>query len=122
MPLPVQTPINERVVHAYAADISAASSAFVRAPCKGRIVKAGSVIYNAITVADSAITMKINGTAVTGGSWTIATAGSAAGDVDSAVPTGAFTVNEGDNIEFISDGGSTTTCPAMFDAIIRMDV
>ncbi len=122
MALPVQTPINERVVWAYMADVSTASSAFAVAPCKGRIVKMGSVIYVAITSADSAITSKIGGTAITGGSWTIANSGAAAGDVDTAVPTGANVVTEGANIEFISDGASSTTAPAMFYAVIRMDV
>lgn len=119
MALPTPHPLNEKIVWAYAADISAASSAFAVAPVRGKIVKMGSVIYNAITGADSAVTSKIAGTLITGGSWTITQSGSAAGDVDTAVPTAANFVNEDDNIEFISDGASSTTCPAMFFAVIR---
>lgn len=121
MALPNNRPLNIIRVSAYAADISSASSAFAVAPTRGKIINMGSVIYNAITGADSAVTSKIAGTAITGGSWTITQSGSAAGDVDSAVPTAANFVNEGDNIEFISDGASSTTCPAMFfaDILVR---
>lgn len=120
MAYPSNRPFNVIRVTAYAADISAASSAFAVAPCNGKIIKMGSVIYNAITGADSAVTSKIAGTAITGGSWTITQSGSAAGDVDTAVPTAAFRVTEDQNIEFISDGASSTTCPAMFFADIRV--
>lgn len=119
MALPKIRPLNERIVWAYMADVSTASSAFAVAPIRGTIVEMGSVIYNAITGADSAVTSKITGTAITGGAWTITQSGSAAGDVDSAVPTAANKVVAGDNIEFISDGASSTTCPAMFYAVIR---
>lgn len=74
---------------------------------EGRIRKISSVIHAAITVADAVLTTKIGGTLVTGSSVTIATAGSAAGDVDTATPTGAnrFTANQA--IECITDGGPT---------------
>lgn len=111
--------LNDRYVFAYMADVSTASSAFVPAPCRGKIIKMGSALYAAITGADSAITTEINGTAVTGGAWTITQSGSAAGDVDTAEPTAANVVNEGDTIEFISDGASSTTAPMMFYAVIR---
>jgi hypothetical protein len=120
MALPKNRPLNVIRVHAYAADISAASSAFVVSPARGKIIKMGSVIYNAITGADSAVTSKIAGTSITGGAWTITQSGSAAGDVDSAIPTAANYVNEDDNIEFISDGASSTTCPAMYFADIMV--
>lgn len=119
MAYPTKRRLNEKSVHAYMADVSTASSAFVVAPSRGYIVKAYSALYAAITGADAAITMEINGTAVTGGAWTIANSGSAPGDIDSADPTAAHFVNEGDVIEFISDGASSTTAPAMFTAVIR---
>lgn len=120
MALTVNHPLLKQVrVTAYMADVSTAGSAFAIAPIRGKVIEVGSVIYNAITVANSAASTKIAGTAITGGTWTITQSGSAAGDVDSATPTAANFVNEGQNIEFISDGGSTTTCPAMFYAIIE---
>ena len=120
MALTVNHPLLKEVrVYAYAADISTASSAFTVSPIRGKVVEVGSVIYAAITTANAAITTEIAGTAITGGSFTITQSGSAAGDVDSAVPTAANNVAEGQNIEFISDGGSDTTCPAMFYAVIQ---
>jgi hypothetical protein len=102
------------------ADVSTASSAFAVAPTRGRIIKMGSVIHNSITGADTAITSKIAGVAITGGAWTITQSGSAAGDVDSAEPTAARDVTEDQNIEFVSDGASSTTCPATFFADIEV--
>lgn len=121
MALPVPRPISEIVVQAYMADLSTASSAFAVAPCRGRIVRAYSVIGAAITVADAVWTIEINGTAVTGSSTTVAFTSAAAGDVDVSNPTGSNAVNEGDTIEFVSDGASTTTAPTMFVAVIERD-
>jgi hypothetical protein len=118
MALPDNYPLNVRRVYAHMPDVSTAGSAFVPAPFRGRIIKMGSVISVAITVADAAITGKIAGTAITGGAWTIAFTGAAAGDLDTAIPTGANLVNEDDVIEFASDGGSTTTSPTTFFADI----
>lgn len=120
MAYPSNRPLNVIRVYAHAADISTAGSYFTVAPCSGKIVKMGSVINNAITTADDAITSKINGTAITNGSWTITQSGSAAGDVDTAVPTAAHRVKEDDNIEFISSGACDTTCPTTFFADIRV--
>jgi len=118
MALAHNRPLNIERVYAYSADISTAGSAFTVAPCRGKIIKMGSIIGAAITVADAAVASKINGTAITGGSWTVAFTSSAAGDVDTSVPSGANAVNEDDKIEFISDGGSTTTAPVTFFADI----
>ncbi len=122
MALPVPRPISETQVAAYMADLSTPSSAFVVAPCRGRIVRAYSTIYAAITGADAAWTLEVNGIAVTGISVTVTQSGSAAGDVDIGLPTGSnHYVNEGDAIEFVSDGASSTSCPTMFTAVIERD-
>lgn len=118
MALVKNRPLNVERVYAYMADISAPGSAFTVSPCRGKIIKMGSTIGAAITVADAAVTSKINGVLVTGGAWTVAFTGAAAGDVDTAIPSGANAVNEDDKIEFISDGGSTTTAPTTFFADI----
>jgi hypothetical protein len=123
MALPVQRPLTEYHVSAYYADLSTAGSTFVVAPFRGRITRVYSVIHAAITGADAVWTMEINGTAVTGVSVTVANSGSAAGDMDSDEPTSlaTSTVNEGDVIEFVSDGASSTTCPVTFTAVIERD-
>lgn len=119
MALPVNYPTNEIAVCAYMADLSTAGSTFTVAPVRGKIVRVYSAIGAAITTGNGTWTMEINGTAVTGVSVTVTQSGSAAGDVDSATPTGANNVNEGDTIEFITDGACDTTCPTNFVAIIR---
>lgn len=100
-------------------DVSTAGSVYVVAPDGGKIIKIQSVIDGAIATANAAITTEINGTAVTGGAITIGYDSSAAGDVDSAEPTAANSVEEGDVIEIITDGASTNTVAATFTVIIR---
>jgi hypothetical protein len=112
-------PLNEAIVWAYLADVSADSSAFTAASHTGEIIEVGSVIYNAITGADAGVTVKANGTAITGGTLTITQSGSAAGDIDTAVPTARTAIAQGQLIEFDSDGASSTTTPTMFWARIR---
>jgi hypothetical protein len=118
MAYPTKRHLRIERVYAHAADISTAGSYFVPSPCRGKIILMGSMINNAITTADDAITSEINGTAITGGSWTIAYTSSAAGNYDTAVPTAANNVVEGDKIEFINSGASDTTCAAVFFADI----
>lgn len=118
MALAKNRPLNIVRVFSHMADSSTAGSAFAVAPCRGKIIKMGSVTHAAVTTADTVITSKIAGNAVTGGGWTIAFTGAAAGDVDTAIPAGANAVNEDDNIEFISDGGGSGTVPTTFFADI----
>lgn len=94
------------------ADISTAESIWFASPVAGKITKISTILHGAISVADATVTTEINGTLVTGSSITVAQSGSAAGDVDSAVPTAANTVAVGDKIEVITDGGSTTAAIA----------
>ncbi len=100
------------------ADISAASSAFVTVPFRCKIVAGYVAIQNAITTADSALTAKIGGTAITGFTGTAAFTGSAAGTVYTmADPTGANIANDGDVLELITDGASSTTAIATWTII-----
>lgn len=107
------------------ADISAASSAFVVAAFRGKIIGGYVVINGAITGADSALTVKIgpagaSGTAVTGMTATAANSGSAAGSVFTfATPTGANVIAAGDNIECITDGASSTTAIATWTIVVQ---
>lgn len=99
-------------------DISTAASHFVVSPIAGTIDKIYSTIDNAITVANAALSFEIAGTAVTSGGITVATASSAAGDVDSATPSAENAVTAGQAIEMITDGGSTTACRATITFVI----
>lgn len=95
------------------ADISTASTGWVVSPVAGTIVSIRTVIDAAITAADATLTASIGATAITGGAITIATAGSAAGTVDSAIPTAANEVVVGSAINIATDGGSTTASKAV---------
>jgi len=96
------------------ADISTAESVWVVAPVACTYTGLWSVIDAAITNADAVITAEIGGSLVTNGGLTIATAGSAAGTVDSGTPTALNTLTAGQALEIITNGGSTTTSIATF--------
>ena len=91
------------------ADISTAGQIYVVSPVAGTITKIYSVINGAIATANSILTPKIAGTAITGGAITVAFSGSAAGHVDSSTPTAANTIAAGQAIEIETDGASSNT-------------
>lgn len=111
--------LNDYFLTAEIEDVSTASSTFVTVPDNGKIIKIFSALQGAISGADAALSFEIGGTAVTGGGITIANSGSAAGDVDSAEPTAANSINEGEAIEMITDGSSTGTAKAVITFVIR---
>ena len=111
--------LNDYFLTAKVTDISTAGSTFVAVPDGGRVVKILTSIKNAITTADAALTFEIGGTAITGGAITVTQSSSAAGDIDSSVPTAANRVEEGEAIEIISDGGSSTACETVVTFVIR---
>lgn len=78
----------------------------------GRVVKIWSVIEGVLTTADATLTAKINGVAITTGVITITQAGSAAGDIDTAVPTAANIVAVGDELSLTVGGGNATASVA----------
>jgi len=111
--------LNDYFLTAKMTDISTAGSTFVAVPDGGRIVKIISTIKNAITTANAALSFEIGGTAVTNGGITVTQSGSAAGDVDTALPTAANRVEEDGTIEMITDGGSSTACECVITFVIR---
>jgi hypothetical protein len=82
------------------------------APRAGAITKVWSKIHAALATGDAVLTGKIGATAITGGVLTITQAGSAAGDLDTAEPTAANVVAEGDEISFTVSGPNTVQTPA----------
>lgn len=99
---------NKRLMYATLADVSTASTTAVTSSVTGYITKITTVLEGAITVGDAAISFDIGGTAITGSAITVANAASAAGDVDTASPTGLRKVVPGSVITATTDGGSTT--------------
>lgn len=111
--------LNDYFLTAKITDISTAGSTFVAVPDGGRIVKIISTIKNAISSANAVLSFEIGGTAVTGGGITVTQSGSAAGDVDTALPTALNRVEEGGTIEMITNGGSSTACECVITFVIR---
>jgi hypothetical protein len=121
MPLQANRPAHEIAVCVQLPDLSTESVAYAVAPIRGRIVRAYSVIENAITAADAEWTVRVNGSAVAD-AVTVTQSGSAAGNIDEAslnAVGGSNYVSAGASIEFSSNGGSSTTCPTNFVAVIR---
>jgi hypothetical protein len=101
------------------ADVSTASSAYAVAPVAGDIVAIYTVLGGAISGADSVVTAAIAGVAITGISITVAQASSAAGDVDSDVPTALYTATAGQLLTATTDGASTGTATLDVFFVIR---
>jgi len=117
--MPVMT-LDHFVLNVEEDDISIAGSVYVVAPSSGRIEKVYSVIDGAIGTADAVVTVKINGMAVTSGVITIATAGSAAGNVDSCTPSAARNFVAGDYIELATSGASINTVQAVYTVLCKL--
>lgn len=103
--------LNDSFIHLDIADGSAEAVYYVVSPHAGTISKIYTVTDGAVGTADITITAAIGVTGVTNGVVTIATAGSAAGDVDSATPTAANTVTAGQAINFTVTGGGAGGSP-----------
>lgn len=93
------------------ADLSAEATYYVVSPVLGRYTGLQSVIDDVVSTADVTITPSVNGVAVQGGALTIATAGSAAGDVDENRPEQTPRVEPGDKISFAVTGGGGGGAP-----------
>jgi hypothetical protein len=120
MALPVNTPSNEVIVtFPTMTDVSDPGSIYAACPVRGTLVRGYSCLGGAISGADCTWSVEVNGVAVTG-TATIANASSAAGDVDSVEFSGAaVSVNQGDTLEIISAGESSTTATGHFSLVIR---
>lgn len=101
-------------------DISTADSVWVVNPILGDIYKVYVTLDGTVSTANSIVTLEIGGVLVTGSSVTVTAAGSVAGSVFSATPSGTNTVAAGGVIEVITDGGSTNAVEAT--VTILMDV
>ena len=89
-------------------------------PIGGTIVKIYSIIDQAFTGSDEIITFKRNGSAIVGATITIEQASSAAGTIDSSIPSSNNVVSEGDIIELIGNGGSTSASSGKILFVIQV--
>lgn len=91
---------------------SEADVKYLVSPVAGTIANIQSVISGELGVGDATLAIAINGTPVTGGTITVAQAGSAAGQVDSVKPTAANTVAVDDVITVTAGGANTASVEA----------
>ena len=113
-------PVSEAVVYAHSASVgSSPIAALAVAPFRGKIVKVGCVLVSGISTSNLLVSTAINGTAITGGGFSVTATSSVAGTMGSAVPTGANVVVEDDYITFTPSVAAGTTVPATFFAVIR---
>lgn len=110
--------INETILSLDIADGSADANYFLVSPHAGAISKIYSVIDGPVGTADITITASIGATPVTGGVVTIATANSAAGDVDVATPSAANVVTAGQAIKLTVAGGGSGGSPRVHVAVV----
>ncbi|CAB4196195.1 hypothetical protein UFOVP1299_61 [uncultured Caudovirales phage] len=110
--------LNQYVLTLDIADGSAEGAYYLVCPHAGDIAKIYSVTDGAVGTADITITAAIGAVAVTTGVVTIATAGSAAGDVDVATPTAARTVTAGQAINLTVTGGGAGGSPRIAVAVV----
>lgn len=100
------------------ADGSADSTYYLVSPHAGTISKIYTVIDGVVSTADITVTGRIGSTAITNGAVTIATASSAAGDVDSATPTAANTITAGAALNFVVAGGGAGGSPRIHVVVV----
>lgn len=110
--------LNEQVLSFDIADGSAEAVYYLVSPHAGTISKIWTVIDDVVSTADITITAAIGATPVTNGVVTIATAGSAAGDIDSATPTAANVLTAGQAMNFTVTGGGAGGAPRIHVAVV----
>ena len=93
------------------------NTGFVVVPFGGTIEKIYSVINGVLTTGDETLSFAVTG-GTTMGDIVITQSGSAAGDVDSLVPTANNTVVAGDTIDVTTDGANGTASIAFISVLI----
>lgn len=110
--------INETILTLDIADGSADATYFLVSPHAGTISKIWTTIDDVVSTADITITPNIGVTPVTNGLVTIATAASAAGDVDSSTPSAANVLTAGQAMNFVVAGGGAGGAPRIHVAVV----
>ncbi len=110
--------LNEYAVTLDIPDGSLDATYYVICPHAGTISTINTVTDAAVSTADITITPKIGATAITDGVVTIATAGSAAGDLDSSTPSALNVVTAGQAVNFAVAGGGSGGAPRIHLAMV----
>lgn len=99
--------------------LGTAKTRYVPSPVTGYVKSITGTLDVAVD-GDNVITSSIDGTAITGGGFTFASSGSAAGQTKTAEPTAAHRVKRGQAIGIITDGGGNAG-QANFSICIEQD-
>lgn len=110
--------LNQAVFDIDIADGSADATYYLVSPFAGNITALYSVIDGVVSTADITVTAKIGSTGVTNGVITITQSGSAAGDIDSALPTAANAVTAGQAMNFVVAGGGAGGSPRIHLVVV----
>lgn len=110
--------LNEYMIYTSITDVSTAGQVYVAVPDGGKIVEVYSTLAGTIATADAVLTIKTAEGTVSE-TITIAYSGSAAGDVDSCIPTDNNNVVKGGTIEIETSGASTNTIVAQLCIVVR---
>ncbi|WP_050383964.1 hypothetical protein [Bradyrhizobium pachyrhizi] len=118
MPLPGNHTLNTEHLTVYTPSCGASPvAAYIRVPFRCRVLKATGILGGAITTADGTITVAANGNTLT--TFTVPQAGSAAGQLFSAVPASPTYLNEDDVIVLTPSGASGAAVPMHFSLSVR---
>jgi hypothetical protein len=118
MPLPGNRTINSADLTAYTPSCGASPvAAYVRVPFRCRLIKVAGILGGAITTADGTITVAANATTLA--TFTVTQAGSAAGQLFSAVPPSPTYLNEDDVIVLTPSGASGAAVSMHYSISVR---
>lgn len=107
----------ELSLEGYLEDVSAVETVHVPMPFAGTVSKVLTVLEGSIGSADSTVTVK-NSAGSSMGAITITSSGSAAGDVDTLLPSSNNTVTADSFITIESDGASTNSAKLRFVVVL----
>ena len=98
--------------------LGTATQVYIVSPYTGNVAAVYTVINGTLSTADEVLTVKTG--AGTAGTITIAYSSSAAGDIDSLVPTSNNAVTAGAAIEIETDGGNATATICTITILINI--
>lgn len=120
MALPNNRPFTEERVQVATTSIGATPVVcYAGVPSRGVLTKLSLVAQGAITTADCAIAVAINGTTNSALAFTLPVASAAAGQIVTAIPTSPVYVNEDDVLRFTPSGASGASIGGVFTAYVR---
>ena len=118
MSLPGNHTLNTIDLTAYTPSCGASPvAAYIRAPFRCRLLKATGILGGAIATGDGTVTVSVNSGSVA--SFAVPQAGSAAGQLFSAVPPSPTYLNEDDVIALTPSGASGSSVPMHFSIAVR---